>query len=243
MVGLSWAYTPLLHPHKPLGLISSAPAALNSNGSLCPPLPHPFPHPCPGHPVHCKAPGGYNNYPYCDLQRFDLLTEVFTFSPTNAFKISTHTQQRQQQQQQPPAFFTKHKQIQQFRPLQPQQWNDSTSTNPAKPEGERKRKGKRGRAGRCKALRPPLTVHQLEGAEDLALGRDALDVGVVLQREEAVPRCLLNLHHLEVAGVVTGRVLPPHDAPIARLRVPQRSADEVAAGLRREVAIKRHNVL
>lgn len=93
------------------------------------------------------------------------------------------------------------------------------------------------------SLEATPTTKQFEGAEDLALGSDPLDVGVVLQREQAVVRVLPDLHHFKVTGVVTGRVLAVDNAPVHCLGIPQSAAYEVTAGFGREVAIKCDNVL
>lgn len=87
------------------------------------------------------------------------------------------------------------------------------------------------------------TVEQFECAEDLALGGDSLDVGVVLQREQTAVCILSDLHHLKVAGVVAGWVLTSHDFPVHCLGILHGAADEVTACLRREVPIKCYYIL
>lgn len=87
------------------------------------------------------------------------------------------------------------------------------------------------------------TVEQFECAEDLALGGDSLDVGVVLQREQTAVCILSDLHHLKVTGVVAGWVLTSHDFPVHRLDILQGTADKVTACLCREVAIKCYYIL
>lgn len=79
--------------------------------------------------------------------------------------------------------------------------------------------------------RPEHTVEQFECTEDLALGGDSLDVGVVLQREQTAVCILSDLHHLEVTGVVAGWVFTLYNSPVHCLSVLQGTADEVTACL------------
>lgn len=86
------------------------------------------------------------------------------------------------------------------------------------------------------------TVEQFECTEDLALGGDSLDVGVILQCEQTAVCILSDLHHLEVAGVVAGRVFTSHNFPVHCLGILHGTANEVTARLRREVPIKRYYI-
>lgn len=91
--------------------------------------------------------------------------------------------------------------------------------------------------------RSERTIEQFERTENLALGGDSLDVGVVLQCEQTAESILSDLHHLEVAGVVAGWVFTSHNSPVHCLGVLQGTADEVTACLCREVPIKRYYIL
>lgn len=86
------------------------------------------------------------------------------------------------------------------------------------------------------------TVEQFERTEDLALGRDSLDVGVVLQLEQTAVRILSNLHDLKVAGVVAGWVFTSHNSPVLCIGILQGTGDEVTPCLRREVSVKRYYI-
>lgn len=91
--------------------------------------------------------------------------------------------------------------------------------------------------------RPERTVEQFECTKDLALWGDALDVGVVLQREQTVECILSDLHHLKVAGVVAGWVFTAHYSPVHSFGILQGTADEVTASLRCKVPIKCYYIL
>lgn len=88
-----------------------------------------------------------------------------------------------------------------------------------------------------------LTVCEFKAAKDHALGRHTFDIGVVLQGEQAVSGVLLDLHHLKITGVIAGRIVPPYDAPVYRIHIPQSAADEITACFSCEVSIKCNDVL
>lgn len=90
-----------------------------------------------------------------------------------------------------------------------------------------------------------LTGGVLERAEHLALGCHALDVRVLLQRQQVAGRHLPHVDQLKVAGEVRGRVLPGNDVPLQEPvpDVPQGTVDVQAPGFGGEVSREGNDVL